>query len=542
MITSYAPTRAPTGRPSDQEPELPRTADRNDPGNRRQEAGWLPSWPAEDRPAVLVLDANQARRRAVAQVVVRAGGTPLESDAGTPLSGPAPGTRAALVLIGLGDVAAPEAVGLEKIAAWKRLGVTVIAYAAGANEWPLRAKSRPLLAGAAHLLDSAPPRFLDELRELLDRTLQALAETRDEHARLHAWMREYGVVGASPALVAACRQAACFSQFSDLPLLICGASGTGKELLARAIAGMDPKRHGGPFVAINCAAVQPNLLESEFFGHRRGAFTGADRDRKGWIRSAEGGVLFLDEIGELDLGLQAKLLRVVQEGRVRAVGEEEEVAIRVRFLAATHQDLERLVAAGRFRQDLYQRLRALVVHLPPLRERTMDLPLLVDHFVHKHAGQDHSPGPIPQVSADFLDALRALDLPGNLRQLEHLISQSLLTRRLPGVLDLADLPPDMLSQLTHASPPPSGGTSQPPDLSPPAEPLSPDALIPGNLEHVLSGPDWTLQRVLRECERRVCAAALEKARGNQTEAARLLGITARSVYNKVRQHRLSVAP
>jgi DNA-binding NtrC family response regulator len=340
--------------------------------------------------------------------------------------------------------------------------------------------------------------------------------------------------------VSAFREAARFSQFSDLPLLICGASGTGKELVARAIAGMDPKRHAGPFVAINCAAVQPNLLESEFFGHRRGAFTGADRDRKGWIRSAEGGVLFLDEIGELELELQAKLLRVVQEGCVRAVGEEQEVAINVRFLAATNRDLDRLVAEGRFREDLYHRLRALVVHLPPLRERAADLPLLVDHFLRKHAGDGQDHGPFPEVSADFLAALGTLDLPGNLRQLDHLIQQSLLTRRWPGVLDLGDLPAEMLRQLSADPPEPTSASTPVENVSSAVEPLSLEALVPDSIQRVLSSPDWTLHRVLSECERRVCEAALEQARGNQTEAARLLGITSRSVYNKRRQHRLSV--
>lgn len=473
-------------------------------------------------------------------MVLGAGGKPCESEPGALESGPASATPDGIALMGFSGVEADDQVVLAQTAACKRQGLTVIAYAAGANDWLLRAKSRPLLAGALHLLDSASARFPDDLRGVLERAIETLAEERAERARLQAWMRQYGMVGACPALLGAVRQAARFSQLTDLPLLICGASGTGKELLARAVAGLDPKHHAGPFVAINCAAVQPNLLESEFFGHRRGAFTGADRDRKGWVRSAEGGVLFLDEIGDLDLGLQAKLLRVVQESRVRAVGEEQETAVNVRFLAATNQDLERLVAAGRFRQDLYQRLRALVVQLPPLRERGADLPALVEHFVRKHAGPGN--GPAPDVSADFLRALQSLDLPGNLRQLEHLLHQALLTRRLPDVLDLGDLPRDMLRQLSaDAEESLPAALPAAPD-QPGVEPFPADLLISDGLERMLSSPDWDMKRVLRECERRVCVAALEKARGNQTEAARLLGITSRSVYNKLRQHRLSVSP
>src|SRR6185436_10192490 len=155
-------------------------------------------------------------------------------------------------------------------------------------------------------------------------------------------------------------------------------------LLAKALSEMDPKRKQGPFVAVNCAAVQPTLLESEFFGHRRGSFTGAERDRKGLVRAAEGGVLFLDEISELEVGLQAKLLRVLQENRVLGVGEEREVAVSVRFIAATNRNLEQLVAEGKFRADLFHRLRVLLIHVPPLRDRPSELQLLVEHFLQKH--------------------------------------------------------------------------------------------------------------------------------------------------------------
>ena len=164
-----------------------------------------------------------------------------------------------------------------------------------------------------------------------------------------------------------------FSTLSDLPVLIVGETGTGKEGLARALHRLDPKRKEGPFVAVNCGAIAAPLAESEFFGHRRGAFTGADRDRKGLVRSAEGGVLFLDEIGELDAALQAKLLRVLQESRVLGVGEDRDIQVNVRVVAATNRDLDQMGQQSRFRADLFHRLNVLSIRVPPLSERADDL-------------------------------------------------------------------------------------------------------------------------------------------------------------------------
>ena len=180
------------------------------------------------------------------------------------------------------------------------------------------------------------------------------------------------------------------SRVSDVPTYITGETGTGKELLAKAIHSLDAKRRSGPFVAVNCSAISPGLAESELFGHRRGAFTGADRDRKGLIRAAQGGVLFLDEIGDLDAALQTKLLRVLQENRVLAVGEERDVPIDVRVVAASNRNLLAMVANGTFRADLFYRFTVLTVHVPPLRERRADIPPLIAHFVQKYQDLESS--------------------------------------------------------------------------------------------------------------------------------------------------------
>ena len=201
-----------------------------------------------------------------------------------------------------------------------------------------------------------------------------------ENERFHVLMRTFGIVGESDAIKSAFRQALRVSSFSDLAVLITGESGTGKELMARAIHQLDPKRRRGPFVAINCGAISPGLAESEMFGHSRGAFTGADRDRKGFVRAADGGVLFLDEVGELGSDIQAKLLRVLQDHRVMSVGTDHDVGVDVRVIAATNRNLELMMEQGLFREDLFHRLNMLSVHLPPLRERVADLKPLVDNF------------------------------------------------------------------------------------------------------------------------------------------------------------------
>ena len=232
-----------------------------------------------------------------------------------------------------------------------------------------------------------------------------------------SWRSE--IVTASPVMETLLAEAKLAAQ-SEASLLIQGESGTGKELLARAIHHASPRR-GKPFVAINCGAIPAELLESELFGHVKGAFTGATRDHPGLFLSADGGTVFLDEIGDMPLPLQVKLLRVLQEGEVRPVGATEMRAVDVRILSATHCDLEEAVASGGFREDLYYRLNVVNLRLPPLRERREDIPLLAQHFLAALTEKYHRR--IRGFAPDALDMLAAADWPGNIRQLANALEQ-----------------------------------------------------------------------------------------------------------------------
>jgi transcriptional regulator with GAF, ATPase, and Fis domain len=387
-------------------------------------------------------------------------------------------------------------------------------------------------------LDSTKAEFAGELQGLLEQLLQAEAERREEAKHVKHVMKQLGSVGESQAIMAVFQIVCRVSSLSDLPILITGETGTGKELLARAIHQLDLKRRQGPFVALNCSAISHGLAESELFGHRRGAFTGADRDRKGLIRAAEGGVLFLDEIGELDEALQAKLLRVLQENRVLGVGEDREVAVSVRMIAATNRDLEAMVQQGRFRADLFHRLHVLAIHIPPLRERPADLKPLIEHFLQQYRFLRPT-GPL-SVDADFIAALTQVELPGNARQLENLVRWALVNKDDDTPLQLRDLPLDIWQQLSEPRTRPrvQSGPGIEKEDSQPATLQAAQQHIPSSIVSLLDLNGWSLSRSLEHCERLFVEAALHKAHGNQSAMARLLGITPRSVYNKLHKHQL----
>ncbi|MEO8182051.1 MAG: sigma-54 dependent transcriptional regulator [Deltaproteobacteria bacterium] len=291
---------------------------------------------------------------------------------------------------------------------------------------------------------------------------------------------------------------------SETTLLLSGESGTGKELVARALHG-ESGRSQGPLVAINCAAVPENLLESELFGHVKGSFTDAKADRRGMIQQADQGTLLLDEIAELPLALQPKLLRVLQERQVRPVGGDSTVSVRTRILAATNRDLELAVAAGRFRMDLYFRLNVVQLSVPPLRARGSDILLLAEHFLHKGAARL---GQQPKdISADAARKLCEYDWPGNVRQLENAIERALTLTR-GSQLMLEDLP----ERIQHT---PTNSSSS-------AEPL-----------------DFI---TLAQREQRHIEYVIRKVKGNKARAARLLGVDRRTLYRKLVQGKEAPGP
>lgn len=401
-----------------------------------------------------------------------------------------------------------------------RCGVRVIAYADGVNHWSLARRCTFLLRGCSCLLDSAASTFPEELRHAVERSLQVAREADAHNREIAAAMAAHGVVGESRAMRSVFAAVLRISPLSDLPTLLTGESGTGKDLLARAIHARDPKRCTGPFVALNCGAITATLAEAELFGHRRGAFTGADRDRRGLFRAADGGVLFLDEVAELDTSVQVKLLRVLQDNRVLSIGDEREAPVSVRVIAATNGDLRDMVERRLFRADLFHRLNVVSIHVPPVRERRADIPPLVEHFVRKHRAL--SAAASPAISTEFVDAFSRLELPGNAREIENLVRSALVHNDGTAPLGLSDLPADVWQQLIQ-------------------EPRAP-AVEAGAREESLSmleANGWNLSRTLRACERSFIQAALRVSKGNQSKTAQLLGITPRSVYNKLRRHRLA---
>jgi transcriptional regulator with GAF, ATPase, and Fis domain len=413
----------------------------------------------------------------------------------------------------------PSSHDLKLIEEFHSAGGRVVCTAAGLSKLTLGERCKLLLSGAGEFFDEDADGYLTHLRS----TIEALAVQEnarfDELQRLQAHMKEAGIVGVSPPLTEVFRQVERVAPFSDLPLLIAGETGTGKELVAQAVHALDPRRRGAPFVSVNCGSLPDSLSESEMFGFRRGSFTGADRDRPGLFRSAHNGILFLDEIGELSASAQAKLLRVLQNGRVLPIGEDRETQVDVRVLAATNRDLEEMVQKGQFREDLYHRINVLRISLPALRERPEDIEPLAKHFAHKY--RHVSRGSAVSFAPDFVAALQALELPGNVRQLENLIRKALLAANERRTLSLRDLPKDLWNELAQGK----GSFSQAPeDLRTSQHDF---------VRHCLERHGWNLASSVQWFERELLKFALDASDGNQSEAARRLGITARSVYNKL---------
>jgi len=354
-------------------------------------------------------------------------------------------------------------------------------------------------AGAADYLTK--PLNLDELLHRVHRVRERhhlVRENRELREALTERHRVEGIVGDSGQMqevLSLVRRVAP----SDATVLIRGESGTGKELIARALHYASP-RAAGPLVKVNCAALAESLLEAELFGHEKGAFTGAVASRKGRFELADGGSIFLDEIGDLPPHLQVKLLRVLQEREFERVGSSRPVKVDVRLLAATHRNLEALVRDGRFRDDLYYRINVVTIMLPPLRERREDLPPLIEHFLRTFAEKNGKT--VRGVTREAREALLRYDYPGNIRELENLMERAVVLTR-DDVIGMEDLP------LTLEAPPPE------------------------------SGEGAGLIAAVEGLERRMIREALARAEGTQTRAAELLGISERVLRYKLRKYGLS---
>ncbi|HET7371102.1 MAG TPA: sigma-54 dependent transcriptional regulator [Gammaproteobacteria bacterium] len=388
----------------------------------------------------------------------------------------------------LTDMRLPDGNGLDLVA-WMQARHPSVPVAMITAHGNVEAAVEALKAGAFDFVSK--PVELEHLRKLIATALKLRGSARESAPATR-------LLGESPAIEQV-REMIRKVARSQAPVHITGESGTGKELVARLIHESGP-RAGKPFVPINCGAIPSELMESEFFGHRKGSFTGAVADKVGLVQSAEGGTLFLDEVADLPLPMQVKLLRVIQEKRVRPVGAPTEVPVDVRVLSATHKDLAVLIAAGQFREDLYYRIDVIGVHAPTLRERPEDIPLLANHIISRLANAQRIEP--PTLSDEALDALLAFDYPGNVRELENILERALT------LCDGGTITQDCIAVRRTPRPEPDvtvAATGQP------------------------------LETKVADVERQAIQQALEATRYNKTAAAKRLGMTFRQLRYRIKK-------
>jgi two-component system, NtrC family, response regulator PilR len=460
---------------------------------------------AADRrpPRILVVDDERSMRELLAIVLRREGYEVLVAENG----------RTAIDLLErepvdllISDIKMPDLSGVDVLRAAKKvdqdiLGIMITAFAS--TETAVEA----MRLGACDYLSK--PFDIDLLKMKVREKIEN-RQLRQENLLLKRTLglsHEFSnIIGRSAAMVDVFKMIETVAR-TNSTILLTGESGTGKGLVAQAIH-FHSLRRDKPMVSLNCGALPENLLESELFGHMRGAFTGADTNKKGLLEVAERGTVFLDEIGEMSAVMQVKLLRVLQERRFRRVGGLEELQADIRVIAATNQDLAKAIADGRFREDLYYRINVIPISLPPLRERREDIPLLAEHFVAKYAEQMEKD--IAGISNDAMELLVHHDWPGNIRELENVMERAVALEPTPAILP-DSLPPGIRGESGRA----------------------PAAPIEGLPE---SGFD--LEAHVKEIERGYIAEALKRAGGVQVKAAELLGMSFRSFRYYVKKYNL----
>jgi two-component system, NtrC family, response regulator AtoC len=475
------------------------------------------------RVRLLIVDDEQSIRKLCVTVGEALGFICLEADSG----------ESALALLEeqpvhvvLSDMVMPHMSGLEFLEKVKKLlPRTEVALMTGHGSIETAVQAMKL---GAYDYITKPFSPLEELRLFLRRMaekVRLVEENEFLRQRMDSETAVHGIVGSSAKIQEVLRVA---SRLKDTrtAVLISGESGTGKELIARAIhfRGAFANR---PFVAVDCGSLVPTLIESELFGYEKGAFTGALKSKQGLFQSADTGSVFLDEIGELPLELQAKLLRVLQEKEVRPVGSNQRVKVDVRIIAATNRDLEAAYKAGTFRKDLYFRLNVVTVHVPALRERRSDIPMLVNWFCERYA-----PGADLRVSNTAMKALMNYDWPGNVRELENCVERAVALGN-GTLIDLGDLPPTIAAMgsagLTSSASRP-GSDSAPElvsDLAASAESGSSESIVP------LSTTD------LEDIERATIQRVFEQVKGDKALAGRMLGISRATLYRKLKRYNIS---
>lgn len=427
--------------------------------------------------------------------------------------------------VALVDIMMPGPGGLEVLTQARESGsrtLAIVITAASTMNNAIEAMRR-----GAHDYLTKPFENLDSVVAAVGRAVEAsatIAELPNQKNEINRQPASGEIIGRSPAMQEVYKLIGRVVT-NDATLLICGESGTGKEMVARAIHLKSP-RWRGPFVAVNCSAIPQGLLESELFGHERGAFTGATERRPGKFEQAAGGTIFLDEIGDLPIELQPKLLRVLQEREFSRVGGFEVLKAQARIIAATNQELETAVAERRFREDLYFRLRVIPINLPPLRQRREDIPELTDYFIAKAAREMGAQA--RSIANEARDKLYDYDWPGNVRELENTVLRAALLSR--------------------------GATIQADDLELARSVAKPSTIINGDVSlsdliyqrlAEMVGEDGTEphdlhQRIVAELEKPLIELALERARGNQVQAARILGLNRNTLRKKLADYRIAI--